>query len=417
MMIQKLWASISSIGIRPGYDEKRIKRVTLINQYTFITFLLYLVNGSSDLLLGFTTEGLILGGGAFAIISSLFFNKHHHHRLSIAGLFMFIALTIFYFGVLAGVQSGDYMYYFPLMLSVSFALDPEEDKLLLGFLFLFILVLLLLNTIVYPYMPQHEPDYNGNRYRMFVVNLMLSASTLGFFIYLTVKNNEMISKLYESRLKEREESEALIKKTLLEKEVLLAELHHRVKNNLAIMSGFFNLKLNHVQNDEAKVVLMESKNRLSSMGLIHNHLYGKGNFSEVNFSTYINELVTEIRNSYPSMATSIAVHSNIAEITLNLNTAIPCALILNELLTNCYKHAFHNSDTGSIHIDLRPHGKDQLLLTVSDNGCGLKEDFNAGNSMGITVIEALTQQLNGAHAYKAGKGTHFELIFSPAMQS
>lgn len=417
MMIQKFWSYISSTGIQPGDNEKRIKQITLINQYTLISFLLYLVNGCSDLFLGFFYEGTSLLVGCLFIILSLFFNKHHHHKASVAALVLFVALTIFYFGMLSGVGSGEYLYYFPLMLSISFALDPQDDRALIGFLFTCIILLILINTITYAYFPAPDPDYNSNQYRMFVVNLMMSASTVGFFIYLTAKNNEMIGNLYEQRLKEREASEAMIKKTLREKEVLLAELHHRVKNNLAIMSGFFNLKLNHVQNEEVKAILMESKNRLSSMALIHNHLYGRDNFSEINFSPYINDLVAEIKNSYPSLAKSVAVHSNIADVTLSLNTAIPCALILNELLTNCYKHAFQNTDSGAIYIDLLRHENEKLKLTVSDNGCGLKKDFDAHESMGMTVIQALTQQLNGTHAYQDAKGTRFELIFNPVSQN
>jgi two-component sensor histidine kinase len=416
-MIKQFWTTISSIGIDPRDNEKQIKRFTLINQYIFICFLLYLVNGISDLLLGFVYEGVVLELSSLVFIACLYLNKWRHHRITVTFLFIFISLTIFYFGALSGVQSGDYMYYFPLMLSISFALDPQKDKFLVGFLFAFILVLILLNTFVYAYVPAMEPDYNGSRYRMFVVNLMLSAATVGFFIYLTAKNNEMISNLYEQRLKEREESEALIKKTLQEKELLLAELHHRVKNNMAIMAGFFNLKLNNVQNEEARAILLESKNRVSSMALIHNHLYRKDDFSEINFSTYINELVEEIKNSYPGLAKGITVHSNIAEVSLNLNTAIPCALILNELLTNCYKHAFQDMDQGSITIDFFPSGNQELKLAVSDNGCGLKHDFNTRDSMGITVIQALAQQLNGKHTYKSTQGTRFELIFNPILQN
>ncbi len=407
-MIKQFWTSLSSIGIKPNGEEKHVKRITLINQYTFIAFLLYLINGVSDLLLGFTYEGIVLGISSLVIILCLYLNKLHHHRISVTILYIFIGLTIYYFGSLAGVQSGDYLYYFPLILSISFAFDARRDRLLIVILFLFTLALILLNAFSYT----ETPSYNSNRYSMFVVNLMLSIATVGFFIYLTGKNNEMINDLYKQRLKEREESEITVKKALKEKEVLLAELHHRVKNNLAIMVGFFNMRLNTTHNEEARAVLLESKNRVNSMALIHNHLYRKEDFSEINFSTYINDLVEEIKNSYPSLAKMVTVQSDIAAVKLNLNMAIPCALILNELLTNCYKHAFKERDRGHIVIGFTP-GKDEqeLKLSVSDNGIGLKDDFNSRDSMGITVIQALSQQLNGKHSYRTENGTHFELVF------
>jgi two-component sensor histidine kinase len=341
----------------------------------------------------------------------LFLNKRHHHRVSIVIFFIYISLTIFYFGTLASVQAGDYLYYFPLVLAIAFVLDSEKDRPLMFTLFSLILILLLVHTYMYRSSAENNMVHESVRYRMFVINLMISCSAVGFFIYLTIKDNNMIRRLYEQRLKEKEESEAVIKKTLAEKEVLLAELHHRVKNNLAVIVGYFNLKLNHTENEDARTILLESKNHVNSMALIHNRLYKTGDFSEINFTTYLKDLLEEIQQSYPAMANSVVVKTQIEDVKLNLNTAVPCALILNELLNNCYKHAFKTSREGVIHIDLLLTTHDELTLSVKDNGIGLREDFDKHDSLGISVINGLSEQLNGQCRFFNDGGTCFTMVF------
>lgn len=410
-MIKHFWASISKIGLQPHYDEKQVKRITLINQYTILAAIIYLINCVTDLVFGYYREGFILGCSAVVFILVLFLNRMHHHRISIIIFFLYITLTIFYFGTLASVQAGDYLYYFPLVLAISFVFDFEKDKVIMFLLFGLVLVLLLVHTYIYKSSAENNMVNENTRYRMFVINLLVSCSTVGFFIYLTIKNNKMISLLYEQRLREKEASEAVIKKTLTEKEILLAELHHRVKNNLAVIVGYFNLKLNGLDNEEARTVLLESRNHVNSMALIHNRLYKTGNFSEINFTTYLKDLLVEIQESYPSMANSVIVETHIEDVKLNLNTAVPCALILNELLNNCYKHAFKPTRKGTIHIDLRIDRNDELTLSVKDNGIGLKEDFDKHDSLGISVISGLSEQLNGKCRFFNDGGTCFTLIF------
>lgn len=414
-MIKKLWLSASSIGIIPGDDEKSKKRLTLINQYTFIAFILFVVNGVNDFLMGFYSEAIFLEGSSVIFIFALCLNKYRHHLVSITLLFVFVSLTIFFFCSKDGIQTGDYLYYFPLILSLSFAFDYKIHRFFIVSIFIFIMCLMLIN--IYTYDPVQDADImdESSRREAFALNLVLSMFTLGFFIYLTIKNNEMISSLYEQRLNEKEKNEALIKKSLIEKDLLMAELHHRVKNNLAIMVGFFNLRMNTTDNEEARSVLLESKNRVNSMALIHNHLYQKEDVSEINFDIYIRDLVNEIKTSYPSLANSVLVECDIANVKLDLNTAVPCALILNELLTNCYKHAFKGRSNGLIRIEFKPFGKHQYKLNVYDSGVGFKNAKINNNSLGMSVIEALTQQLNGVHTYTSDKGTLFELVFKPVV--
>jgi len=410
-MIKKFWAYISNIGILPEYDPRQIKRFTLINQYLVIALVIYLLNAITDLAYGYYLDAVILGGSALIFVVVLYFKKHHH-RVFIVFIFLYISLTIFYFGTLASIQAGDYLYYFPLVLAISFAFDYGQDKKIMIFLFCFITLLLLIYALMYHSSEEINMEPNSERYQMFVINLTISAATVGFFIYLTVEDNRINSQFFEERLKEKEESEALIKKTLAEKEILLAELHHRVKNNLAVIVGYFNLKLSSTENEEARDILLESRNHVNSMALIHNRLYKTGNFSEINFTVYLKDLLLEIQESYPMLAHSVIVKSHIDDIKLNLNTAVPCALIMNELLTNCYKHAFKGDNRGLIQIDLHIQKNNEVILSVKDNGVGLKEDFDKHDSLGISVIHGLCEQLNGKCRFFNEGGTCFTLIFN-----
>jgi two-component sensor histidine kinase len=221
------------------------------------------------------------------------------------------------------------------VLCLSFVFDFEKDKRIIIALFLFTLVLILLHT--YNSKPSLERNLvkESIRYKMFILNLLINFIGLGFFIYITIRNNNIISELYMQQLKTQHESNEIIKKTLLEKEILLAELHHRVKNNLAVIVSFLNLKMNASLNEEARNIIMESRNHVNSIALIHNRLYKTDNISEINFHTYIEDLVFEIQQSYPLLAKTVKLSHTIDDVKLYLVRAVPCALILNELLTNC----------------------------------------------------------------------------------
>jgi len=192
---------------------------------------------------------------------------------------------------------------------------------------------------------------------------------------------------------------------------LLAELHHRVKNNLAVIVSFLNLKMNASINEEARTILMESRNHVNSIALIHNRLYRTDDLAEINFTGYLEDLLKEIQQSYPELAKTVRVMHTIDDIKLDLVRAVPCALILNELLTNCYKHAFKNRKKGNIQINFRVEYDGKMTLQVLDDGSGLSDDYDKQNSLGISIINGLSEQLNGECRFYNNNGTCFSLVF------
>lgn len=214
-----------------------------------------------------------------------------------------------------------------------------------------------------------------------------------------------------SDISERVEYEEQLKESIAEKKVLLSEIHHRVKNNLAVVSGLMQLQAFEENDERVEMKLTDSILRIRTMASIHELLYESESLSQVDFTRMIRKLSTEISNVLKG---DKQIDLDIIEepIQLNINQAIPCALIINEILTNAYKHAFIHKDTGRIEILIQSEGEN-VLVTVKDNGVGLdKDSADHESSLGMRLIKILTDQLEGDYNYYGDKtGTTFTIDF------
>lgn len=216
-----------------------------------------------------------------------------------------------------------------------------------------------------------------------------------------------------TEITDRKTAEDRLRESLHEKEILLMEVHHRVKNNLAIISSIMQLQAFDMENDEAFEALMNSQSRIQSIAIIHELLYQSKSFSQVNLDDKISKLVYHIVTSIQASA-DIELDLSISNIELNVNQAIPCALIINELLTNVYKYAFEGHEEGKVEISLKK--KEQLIeLKIKDNGIGLPEEINIEQpeSLGLKLVTVLGQQLEGELTFTSEKdaGTEVTLAF------
>ncbi len=195
---------------------------------------------------------------------------------------------------------------------------------------------------------------------------------------------------------DKKESQRKLLDSLHEKEVLLKEVHHRVKNNLQIISSIFNLQKQYVDDHpRALELLRDSQDRIRSMSFIHESLYQTKNFSHVDLATYIDGLTRNLMMSY-SLSGKVELEKDLQPVELVLDQAIPCGLILNELISNSLKHAFPGGAAGRIHISLRAVG-DQVEITIADDGPGLPDDFDQERdaNLGLQLVETLIGQLDG----------------------
>jgi PAS domain S-box-containing protein len=207
-------------------------------------------------------------------------------------------------------------------------------------------------------------------------------------------------------------AEEQIKSSLKEKDILLKEVHHRVKNNLQVISSILNLQSTYVKDDKTLYILRECQNRIKSMAFIHEALYQNKNFSEIPFNDYLIMLVKNLFQTYNVDNTNIKLNFDIDEVFLNLDTSIPCGLIVNELVSNSFKYAFPGQKQGFIFISLKKQ-KNDVSLIIKDNGIGLSNeiDFRNTESLGLQLVVTLVEQIGGNIRLDNTNGTKFEITF------
>jgi len=216
--------------------------------------------------------------------------------------------------------------------------------------------------------------------------------------------------IYAEQLKEQVEERTRAEK---EKEVLLREIHHRVKNNMQVISSLLKLQSGRIEDKRSVEMLKESQDRIRSMALVHEKLYESKDLTNIDFNEYIEHLVQTLFRSYGVNREKIRLKLNIKRVMLKIDKAIPCGLIVNELILNSLKHAFADGDRGEIEVSLVFINENEVELTVSDNGIGIPEemDFNNSGSLGLKLVNILTDQIDGKLDLDQSKGTKFQIRF------
>ncbi|HMK33998.1 MAG TPA: histidine kinase dimerization/phosphoacceptor domain -containing protein, partial [Desulfomonilaceae bacterium] len=211
----------------------------------------------------------------------------------------------------------------------------------------------------------------------------------------------------------RKRSEEQIKASLREKEILLREIHHRVKNNLAVIQSLLRIQARYAGNTEFSRMLEDGQNRIRSMALAHELLYQSENLTYVNMGGYLAKLLNQLIESFSIVGKRIEIKKEIQEVHLGIDTAVPLGFILTELLSNCYQHAFPKSGNGEILVMLRRIGEGQCEFVVKDDGVGIPGDkqYEESSSLGFRLIQIFVNQLNGKSEIVREEGTEFRIIF------
>lgn len=212
----------------------------------------------------------------------------------------------------------------------------------------------------------------------------------------------------------RKKAEDKFKKSLEEKELLLRELHHRVKNNMQVISSLLRLQSQTITNKESIEIFRECQDRVRSMSLLHEKFYRSRDLLNIDFAEYVRELAEGLARSYGVDSNKIATKTNIKDVSLGIDLAIPCGLLINELISNSLKHAFPKGASGEIKVSLQSGGKGQIELTVCDNGIGIPKelDFRETKSLGLQLVTTLVEdQLEGKIKLDRNRGTEFKIKF------
>ncbi len=215
---------------------------------------------------------------------------------------------------------------------------------------------------------------------------------------------------------EHKRAEKQMQRSLREKEILLKEIHHRVKNNLAVISSLLRLQALGANNESLSEALEESQQRIKSMALVHEHLYQARDFSCINYKDFINDIVKQLEAIHHKRNVTIVTKTklNIEDLTLDIDSAIPCSLIINELITNAYKYAFPDNRSGELSISFAKKD-DAYILAIKDNGIGLPEgfDYRKSNTLGLQIVNVLCKQLRGTLQMRSDRGTEAVITFKP----
>ncbi len=223
----------------------------------------------------------------------------------------------------------------------------------------------------------------------------------------------LMQKALEEKERKRQIAEMNLLKSLEEKEILLKEVHHRVKNNMQIISSILKMQERLIDDPKLKTVLGESQNRIRSMALIHENLYRNENLANIQFKNYVQSLVNTISRGYFDLKGKVSFKFDIEDVFLPIDIGIPCGLIINELISNSFKHAFPNHEKGIIKIVLQKQDNGSYRMSVTDNGIGIDPTFRPenANSLGMRIVFKLIQQIDGELSYNFENGTSYNILF------
>lgn len=212
-------------------------------------------------------------------------------------------------------------------------------------------------------------------------------------------------------------AEAKAKASLQEKEILLKEVYHRVKNNFQIIASLLDLQSSYIQTKQDREIFQVCQQRIEAMVLLQEQLYKSNDLRRINLANYIEELVEYLLHAYDFHISGIVLTLNLEPVFINLSLAIPCGLIINELVCNTIKHAFPAGHRGELHITLALESDNKIMLYVSDNGIGIPKDFDFKNakSLGMQLVFALVDQIGGTIENNSSSGTKFQIVF-PMLQ-
>jgi two-component sensor histidine kinase len=217
----------------------------------------------------------------------------------------------------------------------------------------------------------------------------------------------MIEDITEKKLADEQ-----IRKSLAEKELLLKEIHHRVKNNLQVICSLLSLQSGYVTDRKALAMFHESQDRVRSMALVHERLYQSQDLARIDFAEYVRSLVAQLVHAYGSSSGPVAIQVNVKDVLFGIDEAVSCGLIINELVSNSLKHAFPQRRGGEIEVTV-DYRNGEYVLSISDNGIGLAEDLHSrkAEGLGLQLVSTLTEQLGGTIEVTSGEGTHYRISF------
>jgi two-component sensor histidine kinase len=405
-------------------NKGRATIIKTIRQFSLTTCLFSCISAIFYLIFEMYQPAIIVSFIGLLFLLIFYFNKINKHTIARVIAIIATNLGILLFSIYLSFDTGFYLYLFasPQLIYLLFKLRQKKLVYICIGINLITFALIFLIDRYQIIKPQElTPDLISLLYSLnFGLSLILSLILVAIF----AKNNKIYIDLLKEANEELEEQQGVLKieiqeknqfnielqKSIKEKDVLLAEVHHRVKNNLAVVAGLLDLQNIFIKEKAISDILKDSKNRIKSIALLHEKLYVHKDLDKIDVKEYINDLVYFIKLSYQKKNIDIKIETNIESIQLYMETALPFSLLVNELVTNSYKHAFLGKETGTIIIDIKIEDK-FLIFKYKDDGAGFDFDEKLkSDSIGTNLINAFASQLNGEFINNTKLGIGCEMI-------
>jgi len=407
-----IFGNLINLGVKSEMEFYQKREARIVNLFALITLFGLLIGVSSVM---FISGDYVVSTVLFTTLTSLsilLLNYKLYHNAATYLFVITINVTIFILNQQYIDSVGNYLYYFPVIFCVALIHNPIKSNTRTAIFFSIVLVSFLFSRLIdIPYLKNATITQADNA-ALLTYNSVLAFFVTLILVFLVVKlinrqNNEALTLLHKEQ-----EAQKIITQSLKEKETLLAEIQHRVKNNLAIITGLLNLQTEKAPCEESKQLMIESRNRVMSIAMVHERLYKKDNLSKINLKQYLSELVQELIKSFPIQSHQIQIEEELEKLELEITKAVPVGLIVNEALTNSLKHAF-NSDNEKPTIKIKMQLIfDRVQICITDNGIGFSDSNNRkDNALGLSLIESLCDQIDAQVVFKNESGACVSIVF------
>ena len=404
--------NLINLGVKSEMEFYEKREARMVNLFAWIAFVGSVAGITTVFFINAKYPTFIATFSVFTALAVLLLNFKGYHNLATYTFVTTTCVSIFIIVQQYAVNVGNYLYFFPLIFCVALVHNPTKSNLRTIILYSIIAISFLCAWLFDIDSLKNTSVSERDNEILLVYNSVLTFFITVIMVYLVVKlinrqNNESLG-----LLKKEQDAQKIIAQSLKEKETLLAEIQHRVKNNLAIITGLLNLQTEKAPCEESKLLMIESRNRVMSIAMVHERLYKKDNLSKINFKQYLSELVQELVKSFPIQSKQIQIEEELQKIELEITKAVPIGLIVNEALTNSLKHAFNSvNEKPTIKIKMQLI-YDRIQICITDNGVGFA-DINSrkDSALGLSLIESLCDQIDAQVVLKNENGACVSIVF------
>lgn len=407
-----IFGNLINLGVKTEMEFYEKREARMINLFASIALIGSIAGITTVFFINAKYPTFIATFSVFTALAVLLLN---HQGYNNAATYLFVSTTCISVFVIVQqytVNVGNYLYFFPLIFCVALVHNPTKSNLRTIILYAIIAISFLCSWLLDIDSLKNTTVSERDNEILLVYNSILTFFITVIMVYLVVKlinrqNNEALG-----LLKKEQDAQKIIAQSLKEKEILLAEIQHRVKNNLAIITGLLNLQTEKAPCNESRLLMIESRNRVMSIAMVHERLYKKDNLSKINLKLYLSELVQELVKNFPINSKQIQIEEQLDKVELEITKAVPIGLIVNEAFTNSLKHAFTlANETPSIKIKMQLI-YDRIQICILDNGIGFSDTTNRKDTaLGLSLIESLCDQIDAQVIFKNDGGACVSVVF------